>query len=61
MFNQLHSNVNQQLLEKNFCNQELLQKFWMISIAKGSHHMPPPNTLFTVSKDTKENAGKNAL
>jgi len=41
MLNLLHSNTNQQLVEKLLCNQS--NHYKNVSIVKGSHHMPPPN------------------
>ena len=51
-FNPLHSISNQELFEKHLCNQSIQSLSTMkntISIAKGNHHMLPPNQHFSLS------------
>jgi len=62
LFNSLHSSMNQELCEKNLCNQGSHYKKYT-PLCKGSHRVPTTkSTLFTVSKDewnTKEDTGKS--
>jgi len=61
MFNLLCSSTNQQLFEKNFCNQS--SRYENYGRFNGSHHVSTTkSTLFVVNKDewyTKEDRGKS--
>jgi len=50
MFNSLHSILNQELFEKNLCNQvSHYEKYEQFPSCNGSHHMQQPNERFSLS------------
>jgi len=53
MFISLHRSMNQELLEKHFCNQgshyEKYRRFRLFQLCKESHHMQLPNQHFSLS------------
>jgi len=53
VFNLLYSSTNQQLFEKNLCNQSnYYENYRRFSVMNGSHYVSTTKlTLFTVSKD----------